>query len=142
MDDPLYNAGLDMRRAVLGAEYVDRALDQADDFSVDFQEILTEYCWGASWTREALSRRDRSLLNLAMLGALNRGAEFKLHVRGALRNGCSRDEIRDTLIHLAVYAGVPAGVEAFRLAREAFAEAETEGLLADSPSDEKHQKEE
>jgi len=86
------------------------ALAQADDFSRDFQRLVTEYCWGACWGREALSRRDRSLLNLAMLGALNRASEFKLHVRGALHNGCTKDEIQDTLIQLAIYAGIPAGM--------------------------------
>jgi 4-carboxymuconolactone decarboxylase len=123
MTDDLYEKGLAIRRDVLGAEYVERALADADDFSRDFQRLVTEYCWGAGWGREALTRRDRSLLNLAMLGALNRGAEFKLHLRGALRNGCTQAEIQDTLIQLAIYAGIPAGVEAFRLAREVFAEA-------------------
>jgi 4-carboxymuconolactone decarboxylase len=122
MNDDLFETGLENRKAVLGAEYVERSLERADDFSRDFQRLVTEYCWGAAWGRDALSRRDRSLLNLAMLGALNRGAEFKLHLRGALRNGCSRDEIQDTLIQLAIYAGIPAGVEAFRLAREVFEE--------------------
>ncbi len=124
MSDELYEKGLAIRREVVGAEYVDRALGQADDFTRDFQRLVTEYCWGAGWGRDALSRRDRSLLNLAMLGALNRGAEFKLHLRGALRNGCTQAEIKDTLIQLAIYAGIPAGVEAFRLAQEVFAEAE------------------
>ena len=122
MSDELFERGLEIRREVLGPEYVDRSLAQADEFSADFQRILTEYCWGASWGRDALTRRDRSLLNLAMTGTLGRSAEFKLHLRGALRNGCTREEIKDTLIHMAVYAGVPAGVEGFRLAREVFAE--------------------
>jgi len=124
MSNDLYEKGLEIRRAVVGAEYVDRALSEADDFTRDFQHLVTEYCWGAGWGRDALSRRDRSLLNLAMLGALNRGTEFKLHLRGALRNGCTMAEIQDTLIQLAIYAGIPAGVEAFRLAGEVFAEAE------------------
>jgi 4-carboxymuconolactone decarboxylase len=122
MNDDLYEKGLAIRTEVLGSEYVDRALAQADDFTREFQRLVTEYCWGAGWGREALSRRDRSLLNLAMLGALNRASEFKLHLRGALRNGCTRAEIEDTLIQLAIYAGIPAGVEAFRLAREVFGE--------------------
>jgi len=126
MRDELYAIGLQMRREVVGTEYVKRSLEQADDFSRDFQRLLTEYCWGGSWGRDGLSPRDRSLLNLAMLGTLNRGTEFKLHLRGALRNGCTMDEIRDTLIHLAVYAGAPAGVEAFRLAKEVFSELEDE----------------
>lgn len=122
MSDGLYEKGLSIRREVVGAEYVDRALAaaEADGFAHDFQRLVTEYCWGAGWGRDALSRRDRSLLNLAMLGCLNRGAEFKLHLRGALRNGATKDEIEDTLIQLAIYAGIPAGVEAFRLAREVF----------------------
>jgi 4-carboxymuconolactone decarboxylase len=124
--DDLFERGLKVRREVLGAEYVDRSLAQADDFSADFQRLVTEYCWGASWSRGVLSRRDRSLLNLAMIGTLNRSAEFKLHLRGAVRNGCSQEEIKETLIHLAVYAGIPAGVEAFRLAREVFAELASE----------------
>lgn len=121
MSEERFERGLRIRREVVGDEYVDRAFAHADDFSRDFQELLTELCWGAGWGREdngVLTRRDRSLLNLVMLGALNRPAEFKLHLRGALRNGCTREEIRDTLIQLMIYAGAPAGVEAFRLARE------------------------
>ena len=128
MNQELYDKGLKIRREVVGPEYVDRALSEADDFSLDFQKLVTEYCWGAGWGRDALSRRDRSLLNLVMLGVLNRGTEFKLHLRGALRNGCTRDEIQDTLIQLTIYAGIPAGVEAFRLAREVFSEAEVPGV--------------
>jgi 4-carboxymuconolactone decarboxylase len=118
MSTERFERGLEIRREVLGAEYVDRSLNAADDFTRDLQELVTEYCWGAGWGREALTRRDRSLLNLAMLGSLNRATEFKLHLRGALRNGCTREEIKDTLMQLTIYAGVPAGVEAFRLARE------------------------
>ncbi len=126
MSDETYQTGLKIRREVVGAEYVDAALAAAetDGFSADFQRLVTEYCWGAGWGREALSRRDRSLLNLAMIGTLGRSAEFKLHLNGALRNGCTKDEIQDTLIQLAIYAGMPAGVEAFRLAKEVFAELE------------------
>lgn len=124
MSDELFEQGLRIRREVVGAEYVDKALAAAeeDGFSGDFQRMVTEYCWGAGWGRDALTRRDRSLLNLVMLGTLNRSTEFKLHLKGALRNGCTRDEIQDTLIQLAIYAGIPAGVEAFRLAKEVFAE--------------------
>jgi 4-carboxymuconolactone decarboxylase len=121
MSSKRFDEGLKIRKEVLGEEYVERVLDNADEFSMPFQEILTEYCWGAAWGGDALSRRDRSLLNLVMLGALNRQEEFKLHLRGALTNGCTRDEIQAALIQLAVYAGVPAGVEAFRTAREVFA---------------------
>lgn len=122
MSKETFERGLEIRKAVLGAEYVEKSLDAADDFNRDFQNLVTEYCWGAGWGRTALSRRDKSLLNLVMLGALNRGQEFKLHLKGALTNGCTRDEIKDTLIQLAIYAGIPAGVEAFRLAREVFRE--------------------
>jgi len=126
MDDELFEKGLQIRKEVVGAEYVERSLAQADDFSRDFQRLVTEYCWGAGWGRDALSRRDRSLLNLAMISILGRNAEFKLHLRGALRNGCTKDEIQDTLIQMAIYAGIPAGVEAFRLAKEVFAEVEAD----------------
>lgn len=122
MSQDMFERGLEIRKSVLGAAYVEKSLNAADDFNRDFQNIVTEYCWGAGWGRSALSLRDKSLLNLVMLGALNRGTEFKLHLKGALTNGCSRDEIKDTLIQLAIYAGIPAGVEAFRLAREVFAE--------------------
>ena len=122
MSEEVFERGLNIRKEVLGADYVERSLHAADDFSRDFQDLVTEYCWGAGWGRTALSRRDKSLLNLVMLGALNRSSEFKLHLKGALTNGCSREEIKDTLIQLAIYAGIPAGVEAFRLAREVFAE--------------------
>ncbi len=122
MNDDLFETGLEIRREVLGREYVDASMASVDDFSEDFQRLLTEYCWGAAWGRSALTRRDRSLLNLVMLGTLNRSAEFKLHLRGAIKNGCTREEIKDALIQLMVYAGVPAGVEAFRNAREVLAE--------------------
>ena len=110
--------GLDVRRAVLGAEYVDAAIAGADSFTAPLQELVTEYCWGAVWTRPALSRRDRSLLNLAMLTALNRPHELRLHTRGAVANGVSREEIQEALLQATIYAGVPAGVDAFRAARE------------------------
>ncbi|WP_315928190.1 carboxymuconolactone decarboxylase family protein [Mesorhizobium sp. SP-1A] len=122
MSQETFERGLEIRKAVLGTEYVEKSLGAADDFNRDFQNLVTEYCWGAGWGRTALSRRDKSLLNLVMLGALNRSHEFKLHLRGALTNGCTREEIKDTLIQLAIYAGIPAGVEAFRLAREVFKE--------------------
>lgn len=126
MDTETFKKGLKIRKEVLGDAYVEKSLGAADDFNRDFQNLVTEFCWGAGWGREgddgALTRRDRSLLNLVMLGALNRSEEFKLHVKGALTNGCTREEIRDTLIQLTIYAGIPAGVEAFRLARQVFAE--------------------
>jgi 4-carboxymuconolactone decarboxylase len=123
MSDPdLFDRGLAKRRQVVGAEYVDRALENTTDFDRDWQRILTEYCWGEVWGGTALSDGQRSLQNLCLLAALNRQTEFELHLRGALRNGCTHDEIRETLIQIAIYAGVPAGVEAFRIARRVLAE--------------------
>ena len=114
----LFEKGLQIRKDVIGEDYVQRAFDRAGEFGRDFQELVTEYCWGASWGREAISRRDRSLLNIVILGTLGRNAELGLHLRGALRNGVTPDEIRDALIQLTIYAGVPAGVESFRIAQE------------------------
>jgi len=118
----LWDKGLPVRKEVLGAEYVERNMKAADDFSLPMQEYTTEACWAMIWTRPGLPRKTRSLLNLAMLSALNRPTEFKIHVKGALTNGCSREEIREVLLQVACYCGVPAGVEAFRLAREAMQE--------------------
>jgi 4-carboxymuconolactone decarboxylase len=112
----LFEQGLEIRRDVLGADYVHRALDQADSFNMPFQHFLTEWCWGACWGRAGLSRDVRSMLNIAILAVLNRQDELKTHVRAALGNGVSEDQIREILIHVAVYAGVPAAVEAFRTA--------------------------
>jgi len=117
-----FDDGLAVRKAVLGAEFVDKAIASADEFNRPLQELVTEYCWGAIWTREGLSRRLRSMLNLAMLTALNRPHELKMHVQGALRNGVTREEIREVLLQATIYAGVPAGVDAFRVAREAMAD--------------------
>ncbi len=122
MDKKTYDTGLEIRTSVLGKEYVENAIKNVDDFNRPFQELVTEYCWGAVWGREALPRKVRSLLNLAMIGALNRPHELRLHVAGALRNGVSKEEIREVFMQLAIYAGVPAGVDAFRAAREVFAE--------------------
>jgi 4-carboxymuconolactone decarboxylase len=122
MDEAKFETGLEARRRVLGDEYVDRAFDTADAFNIEFQKLVTEYCWGEVWGRSALTDRQRSLNNLCILASLNRGHEFKVHFRGALRNGCTLDELRDTLVQVMVYAGVPAGVEAFRLAREVLAD--------------------
>ena len=126
MDEELYKKGMTMRRQVLGDAYVDKATSNVDDFNRDFQRIVTEYCWGEVWTRQVLTNKQRSLNNLCIIATLNRAAEFEIHVRGALHNGCTPDEIRDTLIQVAVYAGIPAGVEAFRIARKVLTE---EGLL-------------
>jgi 4-carboxymuconolactone decarboxylase len=119
-----YEKGLEVRKAVLGAEFVDNAINSADDFNRPLQELVTEYCWGAVWTREGLSRQMRSMLNLAMLTALNRPHELKMHVQGALRNGVTAVQIREVLLQATIYAGVPAGVDAFRVAREVLREAE------------------
>ncbi len=127
MDKTVYDRGMATRREVLGAEHVDRAVAAADSFDAPMQDLVTEYCWGAIWGREGLSRKTRSMLNLAMLTALNREHEFKLHVRGALRNGVSRDEIREVLLQAAVYCGAPAAISAFRQAREAFDAFDAEG---------------
>ncbi len=122
MSTERFEAGLAVRREVLGAEYVDRALAGADSFNRDFQELATEFCWGGTWARGVLDRKTRSILNLGMLSALNRPEEFKLHFRGALTNGCTLDELREVLLQIAVYCGIPAGVEAFRLARDVLRE--------------------
>lgn len=122
MERETYEKGLAIRREVLGAEYVDRALATTDEFGKPLQDLVTEYCWGALWGRDTLDRRTRSIINLAMLTALNRPHELKAHVRGALRNGLSRTEIREVLLQTVIYCGVPAGVDAFRSAREVFAE--------------------
>ena len=122
MDKKLRDDGLAVRREVLGAEYVDRAMAGADDFNREFQNLVSEYCWGLCWTDETLSRRERSILNLGMLAALGRMHEFGMHFRGALRNGLTPEELRAVLTQITVYCGVPAGVEAFRVAREALQE--------------------
>ncbi len=126
MSKELWDKGLAVRKEVLGAEYVERQLKTVDDFGMPMQELVTQSCWGWLWTRPQLPRKTRSLVNLGMLSALNRPNEFKTHVRGALTNGCSREEIREVLLQVAVYCGMPAGVEAFRLAREAIKEYEQE----------------
>jgi 4-carboxymuconolactone decarboxylase len=117
-----FDRGLAIRREVLGAEYVDAAIKNVDDFNREFQKLVTEYCWGRIWGNKGLSRQQRSLNNLCMLAALNRAHEFELHFKGALRNGCSIEEIRETLMQITIYCGVPAGVEAFRIARKVLAE--------------------
>jgi len=123
MNKELYDKGLANRREVLGAEHVDNALKTADAFNAPLQELVTEYCWGAVWGRPGLPKKIRSMLNLAMLTALGKPHEFKLHVRGALRNGVTREEISEVLLQTAIYCGVPAAVDAFRNAREALKEA-------------------
>ncbi|GGH61820.1 4-carboxymuconolactone decarboxylase [Frigidibacter albus] len=122
MDQKTFDTGLEIRKAVLGAEFVEKALASADDFNRPMQELTTEYCWGAVWGRDTLDRRTRSMLNLAMISALNRPHELKMHVKGALRNGVTKEEIREVLLQVAIYCGIPAGVDSFRIAREAFAD--------------------
>jgi 4-carboxymuconolactone decarboxylase len=124
MSKELYEAGLAVRKSVLGAEFVENAIASADDFNRPLQELVTEYCWGACWTRPGLDKKTRSMLNLAMLTALNRPHELKMHVKGALRNGVTKEEIREVLLQTAIYCGVPAGVDAFRTAKEAIQEYE------------------
>jgi 4-carboxymuconolactone decarboxylase len=122
MDKELFDRGLKTRREVLGAEYVDASIRNADDFNMPMQEMVTQYCWGDVWNRPGLDRRTRSFLNLAMLTALNRPHELKLHVRGAINNGVTKDEIREVFLQAAIYCGVPAAIDSFRVAREVFKE--------------------
>lgn len=124
MATELFNQGLEVRKAVLGKAYVEKSIAAADDFAMAMQEYATEACWGMVWTRPGLPRKTRSLLNIAMITVLNRPHELKLHIKSAFNNGVTRDEIKEVLLQVACYAGVPAGVDGFRLAREAFAEME------------------
>lgn len=126
MQDALFDAGLATRREVLGDAYVDASLSTATDFSRDMQEFVTRYCWGELWNRPGLARRDRSLVNLGMISALNRPHEFKTHVRGALNNGVTKNEIKEVLLQVAVYCGAPAALESFRLASDVFAQIDAE----------------
>jgi 4-carboxymuconolactone decarboxylase len=121
MDKERFERGLEIRKRVLGADYVEKAMAAADDFTRPMQELSTEYCWGEIWGREGLPPKLRSIVNLAMISALNRPHELKVHVAGALRNGVTRDEIREVLLQVAVYAGIPAGMDSFRAAKEALA---------------------
>ncbi len=120
--DPLFRQGLEMRKSVLGSDYVDKSIASADEFTEDLQRYLTKYCWGDVWNRPGLDKRTRSFLNLSMISALNRPHELKLHIRGALNNGLTRDEIREVFLQVAVYCGAPAAIDSFRLAREVFEE--------------------
>jgi 4-carboxymuconolactone decarboxylase len=123
MSKEVFDRGLSIRKKVLGAEFVENSFKSADDFNMPMQELVTEYCWGAVWGRDNLPHKTRSMLNLAMIATLNRPHELKMHIRGALTNGVTKDEIREVFMQVAIYAGVPAGVDAFRIAREVFAEA-------------------
>ena len=122
MDKETYERGLEIRKSVLGKEFVEKSIASADDFNRPLQELVTEYCWGAVWGREGLNKKTRSIINLAMISALNRPHELKMHVKGALRNGLTREEIREVLLQVGIYCGVPAAVDAFRVAREALNE--------------------
>jgi 4-carboxymuconolactone decarboxylase len=129
MASDFLDTGRRIRTEVLGEERVKKVLDGADSFNRDFQHLLTEYCWGACWGRKSLTRKQRSLLNLGMLAALNRGAEFELHFRGAIKNGLTLEELQDALIQIAVYCGIPAGVEAFKIANKVRDEMKRSGEL-------------
>jgi 4-carboxymuconolactone decarboxylase len=123
-----YDAGLEMRKKVLGEGHVQRSLDNVTEFSRPIQELVTEYCWGAVWTREGLDRRSRSLINLAMLTVLNRHQELAVHVKGAVANGVTKAEIQEVLLQTAIYAGVPAALESFRIAEETLSALEADGV--------------
>ena len=130
MGQDRFEKGLALRKQVLGADYVEKSMASADDFSRPMQELSTEYCWGYVWTRPGLQLRERSLINLSMISALNRPHELKLHVKAALNNGLTREEIREVLLQVAVYCGVPAGLDSTRIAREAFAEVDAAAAAA------------
>lgn len=122
MNQELFDKGLKTRREVLGSEYVDASIRNADDFTMPLQEMVTQYAWGDVWNRPGLDRRTRSFLNLAMITALNRPHELKLHVRGAITNGLSKDEIKEVFLQSAIYCGFPAALDSFRVAKEVFKE--------------------
>jgi len=122
MPSEKFDRGMAVRREVLGPEYVDRSIAETDEFSRPLMELVTEYCWGEIWTQPDLPRKTRSLINLAMISALNRPQELKVHVRGALRNGCSREEIRAVIMQVAIYCGVPAAIDSLRIAKEVLKE--------------------
>ncbi|HET7742379.1 MAG TPA: carboxymuconolactone decarboxylase family protein [Mycobacterium sp.] len=126
MDQKTYDKGREIRTAVLGEAHVAKATANADEFSKPLQDLLTEYCWGAVWGRDGLELKTRSMLNLAMIAVLNRPHELRTHIRGALNNGVTREEIREVFLQVGVYAGAPAAVDSFRLAREVFAEIDGE----------------
>jgi len=130
-ESEMFRKGLEVRREVLGAEYVDGGIARADDFMMAFQRITTEWCWGYAWTRDGLDRRTRSMLNLAMLTALGRSAEIRLHTKGALANGLTPEEIKEVLLHATVYCGIPAGLDAFKAAHEVLVK---EGALSGEPA--------
>ena len=122
MNKEAFDKGLQTRREVLGADHVDNAIKNADDFNMPMQDLVTEYCWNEIWNRPGLDRKTRSIINLAMLTALNRPHELKLHVRGAINNGLTKEEIREVFMQTAIYCGVPAAIDSFRNAKEMFKE--------------------
>ncbi len=124
-----FEAGLAKRKQVLGDAHVEKSLGQTSEFSRPIQELVTEYCWGAIWTRDGLPDKTRSLINLAMLSALNRGHELGAHVRGALRNGATIEEVQEVLLQVAIYVGVPASLESFRIAEAKIDEMKAAGEL-------------
>ncbi|MDN3448653.1 4-carboxymuconolactone decarboxylase [Planococcus sp. APC 3906] len=126
VDKEKFEKGLEIRKSVLGAEYVENSINNATDFNMPMQELVTEYCWGEIWGRPGLERKTRSIINLAMITALNRPHELKLHVRGAINNGLTRDEIKEVFLQTAIYCGVPAAIDSFRSAKEVFDEMDKE----------------
>ena len=118
MDKETYDRGMVMRRKVLGEAYVDRAMEGVDDFNRDFQRILTQYCWGEAWGDDTLTPRERSILNLGMIAGLGKMEEFATHIRGALTNGLTKEEIKEIFLQVAIYCGIPAGLDAFKAANE------------------------
>lgn len=120
MDKALFDKGLRIRREVVGDTYVDASLKNADDFSMPMQELVTQFCWGEVWSRPGLDRRSRSILNLGMIAALNRSEELATHIRGAINNGVTKEEIRECLLQVSVYCGMPAGLSSFKIARQVF----------------------
>jgi 4-carboxymuconolactone decarboxylase len=122
VDREMFEKGLAIRRAVLGADYVDKAIAAADDFSRPMQELTTQYCWGEVWGRSTFDRKTRSIINLAMIAALNRPHELRIHIKGALTNGLTKEDIREVFLQVAIYCGIPAGVDSFRAAQEVFKE--------------------
>ncbi|MEO4045140.1 carboxymuconolactone decarboxylase family protein [Hoeflea sp. CAU 1731] len=126
MNDPLFDKGLEVRKKVLGNKYVEKSLQDADDFTLPLQSLVTKFCWGEVWGRPGLDLKTRSIINIAMISVLNRPAELRLHVRGALNNGLTKEEIREILLQVAVYAGIPASLDSFRVARESIEEYNSE----------------
>ena len=122
MSSEMFEKGILKRRKVLGDEYVDKALASADEFGSDLQKLITEYAWGEVWNKESITDKERSLINLGMIAALNRPHELKLHIKGALNNGISKEQIKDVFLQVTVYCGAPAGIDSMRLAREVFEE--------------------